>query len=581
MTEFWIDSNFFIAAKETNQIPLLKRLFAQLRNTHQFFITKRIRNEVFFFNDAIRLYFKTITVDNTSEFRNFCFSVRYCLGNSKGKDEPADQSLAFAAAQSDNENYVVTNDEGFQKAKEIKKGFMSNVQVIEPMEFLELVIPELSDANLISELEKLIIDFADHFIKHRLRDQRPIERILENLLLYSTTKDPLTSIKTLPDELRILLQRFISNEILTPQEENKIKLVEKYLMPFVAVYSSDDVHEKSLLIKTLYIQIPRLLSEFKDDATTSQEEIFKYHKGIEELIERELFRLRISETVYNLEECLFDEAYIHFIPLLETNWSFTPKPRALHDLKLLYGIFQLYFDNSKLIVQLIENGFWDQQSEIKQIFELFLQIKEGNISEMINEIGEEDLTIVYNLGLFFCNTGNNFGVKIFDALFQIPYEVLEDFPWHLDYLKRYSLELKINQKKITEPMKLKFLKYLDKKDLEDNTRKKLDRNSELSEPTPLEEAPFFYKQDFFLIRSIEDDDKCEAYCWNDSIRSIIIISIPKNLCSNFKNVRIIKLISGMIKTKRISMQNKKNARIIIELEENFVISLERFKLNII
>ena len=580
MTEFWIDSNFFIAANETNQIPLLKKLFGELRTVHQFFITKRIRDEVYFFNDAIRLYFKILTVENTSEFRNFCLSVRYCLANSKGKNEPADQSLAFAAAQSDNENYLVTNDEGFQKAKEIKQGFMSNIQVIEPMEFLELVIPELSDGELISQLEKLIIDFADHFIKHRLKDQRPIERILENLLLYSTTKDPLTSIKTLPDELRIILQRFISNEILTLQEENRILLIKKYFMPFVSVYSSNDAHEKNLLTRSLYIQIPRLLSEFKEEAKNSQEEIFKNHKGIEELIERELFRLRISETIYNLEECLFDEAYIHFIPLLETNWSFNPKPRTLHDLKLLYGIFQLYFDNSELIAHLIENGFWEKQSEIKQIFELFLQIKEGNISDITNKINEDDLTIIYNLGLFFSNTGNIFGLKIFDTLFNISTERLKVFPWHLDFLKRYSLELKINQKEITEEMKLKFLEFLAKTDLEDNTNKKLDRNSELSEPTPLEEAPFFYKQDFYFIRANEGGTKCEAYCWNDSIRSIVIISIPKNLCSNFKNVRIIKLISGNIITKKISMQNKKNARIIIELEEYFSLDIKRFKLDI-
>ena len=49
MTEFWFDSNFFIAAREARQIPLLKRLFAQLRTTHQFYMTKRIKSELFFF----------------------------------------------------------------------------------------------------------------------------------------------------------------------------------------------------------------------------------------------------------------------------------------------------------------------------------------------------------------------------------------------------------------------------------------------------------------------------------------------------------------------------------------------------
>jgi len=580
MTEFWIDSNFFIVAREARQIPLLKRLFAQLRATHQFCMTKRIRDEVFFFNETIELYFKVISVDNSPEFRNFCSTVRYCLGNSKRDNEPADQSLAYGAAQSDNDNFLVTNDEGFKKAKKIKQRFMNNVRVIEPMEFLELVIPGLSDKNLIRELEKLIIYYADHFIKHRLKDQRPIESILENLLLYSTIKESLVSIQTLPDSLRILLKRFIANEILTSQEENSIVLIKRFLLPFVPVYSANDAQKRSLLTKSLYIQIPALLSEFREEAKDSQKEIFKYHQGIEELIERELLRIRLEETVHYLKDCLFDEAYIHFIPLLETNWSFSIKPRTLHDLKFLYGIFQLYFDNSKLIAQSIENGFWEQQTEIKQIFELFLQIKQGNISDIINVVGDDDLTIVYNLGLFFSNTGNLFGLQIFDTLFHLSNERLKAFPWHLDFLKRYSLELKINQKEINEQIELKFLEFLDKRDLEDNTNKKLDRNSELPEFTPLEVAPFFYKQDFFLIRSNEDGDKCEAYCWNDSIRSIIIISIPKNLCSNFKNVRIIKLIGGNIKTKRISMQNKKNARIIIELDENLILDIKRFKLDI-
>jgi len=51
-----------------------------------------------------------------------------------------------------------------------------------------------------------------------------------------------------------------------------------------------------------------LLSEFKEDAKNSQKEIFKYYEGIEELIERELFRIRITEIIHNFQDCLFDDA---------------------------------------------------------------------------------------------------------------------------------------------------------------------------------------------------------------------------------------------------------------------------------
>ena len=581
MTEFWIDSNFFIAAREANQVPLLKQLFAQLRTTHQFYITKRIRNEVYFFNEPINLYFKTISVEGSEEFKEFCFSVKYSLKNSKRKNEPADQSLAYAAAQSDNENYIVTNDEGFIGAKNIKQRFMSNVQIIEPMEFLEMIIPELSGTILIKELERLIIHFADHFIKHRLKDQRPIESILENLLLYSTTKNSLMPIKILPDELRILLGRFIRNEILTPEEDRKIILVKRYLLPFIPVYSSNDAQERSLLTRALYIQMPKLLSELREEAKDFQEEIFKYHEGIEELIERELFRLRIEETIHYFQECLFEEAYLHFSPLLETNWCFSLKIQTLQNLKLLYGIFQLSFGNFSYINHLMDVGFWKETSEVKQTFNLLLDIKNGKLSNNINEYIEDDLSMLHNLGLFFCNTGNIFGLQLFDVLFELSIENLEKLDWRKEFLKRYVLELRINKREISEEMKTKFLNFLQKKDLENNTLVKFDRNSEVPELTAIKDTNFFFKQPFYLMRAEEQKKNNKTYCWSDGIRSIVSLIIPKRNYSNLKNVKSIQILNGDIKTRKPSPKEKKNARIFIELDENCKLNLERFKLNIL
>jgi len=580
MTEFWIDSNFFIVAREAGQIPLLKRLFAQLRTTHQFFITKRIKDELFFFNDIIELYFKVISVENSVEFRNFCISVKYKLKNSKRNNEPADQSLAYAAAQSDNDNFLVTNDEGFKGAKKIKQGFMSNVRVIEPMEFLELVIPEISDNDLIREIEKLIIHYADHFIKYRLKDQRPIESILENLLLYNTSKESLVSIQTLPDDFRILLKNFMANKILTPQEENSIVFVKKYLLPFVPVYSEKDAQKRAFLTKSLYLQMPELLSELREDAKDSQKQIFKYHEGIEELIERELFRLRITETIYYFQDCLFEEAYLHFSPLLETNWCFPLKIQTLQNLKLLYGIFQLNFGNFSYIDRLMEVGFWKERSEVKQTFNLLLDIKNGKLSKSINDYPKDDLSLLYNLGLFFCNTGNIFGLQLFDVLFELTLENLEKLEWRKEFLKRYVLELRINQREFSEEMKTKFLNFLLKNDLENNTPVKFDRSSELPEPTDIEEANFLFRQPFYFMRGVEQDEFYKTYCWSDAIRSIVILLIPKQIYSNLKNVKSIQIQTGDIKTNKLSPKEKKKARIIIELHENCNLNVERFKLNI-
>ncbi|GAG54209.1 unnamed protein product, partial [marine sediment metagenome] len=317
------------------------------------------------------------------------------------------------------------------------------------------------------------------------------------------------------------------------------------------------------------------------EVKNSEKEIFKYHEEIEELIERELFRIRIEETIYYFQDCLFDEAYLHFSPLLETNWCFPLKIQTLQNLKLLYGIFQLSFGNFSYVNHLVDVGFWKETSEVKQTFNLLLDIKNGKVSNSINEYIEDDLSLLYNLGLFFCNTGNNFGLQLFDVLFELSIENLEKLDWCKEFLKRYVLELRINQREFSEQTKAKLLNFLQEKDLENNTLVKFDRNSELPELTAIDDANFLFKQPFYLMRVEEQGLYDKTYCWNDGIRSIVSLIIPKQISSNLKNVRSIQILGGNIKTKKPAPKEKKNARIFIELDENCSLNLERFKLNIL
>jgi hypothetical protein len=226
-------------------------------------------------------------------------------------------------------------------------------------------------------------------------------------------------------------------------------------------------------------------------------------------------------------------------------------------------------------------GFWKETSEVKQTFNLLLDIKNGKISNKINEYLEDDLSLLYNLGLFFCNTGNIFGLQLFDVLFELTIENLNNLNWRKDFLKRYVLELRINQREFSEEMNTKLLNFLQKKDLENNTSVKFDRNSEVPELTTIEKTNFLFKQPFYLMRAEEQEKYNKTYCWSDGIRSIVSLIIPKQTCSNLKNVRSIQILSGYIKTKRPSPKEKKNARIFIELDDNCILNLERFKLNIL
>jgi len=323
------------------------------------------------------------------------------------------------------------------------------------------------------------------------------------------------------------------------------------------------------------------LSDLRGEIDESQNEIYKYHKGIEELIERELFRVRIEETIHYFQDCLFEEAFLHFSPLLETNWCFPLRIRTLQNLKLLYGIFQLSFGNFNYINHLMDVGFWKETSEVKQTFNLLIAIKNGQIPNNINEYLEDDLSLLYNLGLFFCNTGNIFGLQLLDVLFELSIESLEKLDWCKNFLKRYVLELRISQREFSAETNAKLFNFLQKKDLENNTMVKFDRNSEVTEFTAIEDTNFLFKQPFYLMRAEEQDKYNKTYCWSDGIRSIVSLNIPKQICSNLKNVRSIQILNGDIKTKRPSPKEKKNARIFIELDENCTLNLERFKLNIL
>ena len=585
MTEFWFDSNFFIAAREINKLQILKRLFSELRTKYQFKITRRVRNEIKFFDNIIRIYFQTENIQSSPEFRSFCFNVKSCLGSSKYNDEPADQSLAFGACNSSaNKVFIVSNDEGFRKAKQIESNLMKSVKIVEPMEFIEQIIPDIPDDSFCKELENLIVNYADHFIKYRLKDPkkpRPIESILQNLLLYSTTTVSAVTTTVLPDNYLNAINRYISSEILSKSDENLIKPVEKYFLPFAKIYSSDITQERDILTRSLYLRFPEIISELNEVGKKSTNGILKYYRGIQELVERKVLNLRIEETIHYYQDCLFEKAFLHFNPLLETKWSVNLSPSTIQDLKLLFGIFQLHFANFGLVEYLIQSSYWQKSNEIKNIFQMLINIKNQNISEDINKFNVEDITLLFNLGLYFCNAGNIFGLHIFDVLFNLDTNKLKNLEWYLDYLKRYILELRINERKISPQMEEKFLHFLNESDLADNTKVKFDRSLELNEMTPLENTNFLYKQIFYFMRALEQDAYYETYCWNDSIRSIVIVHIPYNLCNNLKNVKTLKVLGGNLQTKKISLSKKKNARIIIELDINCKLYLERFKLEII
>lgn len=599
MTEYWLDANFFIPAEKFHHyLTTFNDVIAFIgrkKKEYSLKITKRVSNEVKRFSNLIHIYFKTVTIENSQEFRDYCKETRFAIGYSKEKKEPADNSLAFAALTSENDAFIVTNDEGFLKIKRKKPNLLKNVEIIEPTDFLKKIMLEVEDDDFKERIRFLIIHYSEHFITFRLKNQRSITRILESLLVVGTitTLVPIstkigTPQKGLPKRDMNALERFISNQTLTDQEKNRLKPIASVFEPFADYYKSVGINPQNAhnnLTGFLYLKFPELLLNLRQlalmEKKDGEKEILNYTYTLERFMLKKMFSIRIKETIQYYNECDFKKAFLHFKPLLESDWqSLKLSSEKKSVLKFLYGIFLLNVEDLEFLEYLITNDFWEEFKNIDQIFKILFNIVKGIDSEIQN-LTDSRIQLFYNLGLYYANSGSPFGFNIFNAIFQLDRRGLENLEWYKDFLKRYLLEIRINQKEISEAMKIKFLKFFPTS-LDDNTNSTFDRNYELKEFTPIDDTPTFYRQVLYFITMKELDHFIEAYCWNDMIRSIVLLQIPRKLCPRLKNVKTLQIKSGNIKTKKILPMDKKKkkARIIIELDENFHLDLERFQMKI-
>lgn len=616
MSKFWFDTNFFLPANSDEEsLTTLKVLLSKIRTKYPLYTTVRIKRELNSskFRDQIRALFNIERVEDSDEFTTFCRENKCYLGYSKKLNEPADLSLVYAASKSREKSYIITNDEGFLSVKKKRRNLMRNVDILEPTDFLkDVLINSEFDDGFNKKIEELIISYAEHFIMYRLgaeSGKRPIERILKSILSFSqniTSYSSETTIASnsaetiLPEKYKTPLTKYIRNEHMSNAEQNLLTPALKFFKPIASYYKSYSISENGLIknisgvngdldvkyfTNLLYLQIPELLEELSTSEQSDNNTILKYTPALQRILLKELLSIRIQQTVSFLKDCYFDEAFYHFRPIMESHWNIPISKERKGILKLLFGIFLLNLQDFHLFEYLLEEEFWDEYPRLTALFEtLFSTVRQESTLEGIDiseTLSKGDFNLIYHLGLYFANTGNILGLKIFGLFFQLDAEKLAEFEWHTELLERYLLELRINQEEITDQMKEKFLTFLDAQKLQDNTHTKLDSKNELEKFTPIDKAPYLYQQQFFLINHQRVDDGIEAYCWNDIIRSIMIIKFPPNLNVHLENVRTINIKEGKIKTNKIPLidRNHKHARIVIEIHKNAKLEFKKFNID--
>ena len=233
MTDYWFDANFFIPARSSpNYESTFKQIISKIgrqKDKYTLRITKLVSKEIQGFETLIHALFKVTHVPNDKDFQDFCNKVDRFIGRSKKWDEPADASLIYAALQLEKKSVIVSSDEGFMRIKRYFRDIMKNINVIEPTTFLKHVLLYIEDKNFKEEIKQLILYYAEHFIKFLMNHNRPIERILESLLIFDVQAPVIQEpriekqdFNTLTDEDVKLIKKFLKGDILTSLEQKRI-----------------------------------------------------------------------------------------------------------------------------------------------------------------------------------------------------------------------------------------------------------------------------------------------------------------------------------------------------------------------
>lgn len=589
MTDYWFDANFFIPSQSS---PDYESTFKQIisilgtqRSKYTLRITKLISKEIHGLESLIHALFKVTNVPKDKDFQDFCKKMDRFISPSKGLEEPADASLIYAALQLEKNCVIVSSDEGFMRVKRNNRELMKNIKLIEPTSFLKHVLLYNEDENFKKKIKQLILHYAEYFIKYLMNYNRPIERILESLLILDIQAPIIKELlpenqkyDSLTEEDEKIIKNFLEEKTLTSSEQERVLPIKEILYPLKHFYMSLGKDNHKTITRTLYVSLSDLLYEIRQ-LSEREGEISQYKSALEYFLRSEVFNIHIQETIHFFKDCYFDEAFYHFRSLIESDWNLMLSEEIIGILKFLYGVFLLNVRDFEFFNYLFKGGFWKSYSHINSIFHILSEIKEGKLPDLSN-LTDSDLFFIYNLGQYYCNTRNELGHLIFNVIFSLKEEKLKILTWHEEFLYRYVRDLRVNQIDINDEIQNKILHFLPEKCLENNTNINFDTTLTLHDFLPIENANSLYKQPFYMAHMEENDKTYEVLCWNETIKSFVLLEIPRELNINLKNANSLKIKSGNIKTKNVPMKKKKIARVVILLDETCKLDFEQFHIEI-
>ncbi len=589
---FWLDANFFIpASRDREKTLILRDLLKRVSDQEKYalYTTDLVADEVPYMFSQIKTYLHLQETDQKDpQFQKFIRRTSRFTGKSKKDKLPADQSLGFYAykdskpskdkdAPKDINTYIVTDDEGFHRIKnESALIYFNHLEVWEPTEFLKRLSEILGDSSLIEEVKDLISYYFNYFAKYLLENQRGIERLIKSVLVYSeplqlALEDHIESQDTNHLKILEILRDFLNEDTIAQSQSQKIEFLLPFFEPLKRVLNiqqrrilgkekkkATDMQQEWIsrqpLIKFLYLLSPKLERVLMENTHPLSDSI----KGeILRMFERSIAKVRVNETVLAIREGDFQRAFYHFRNLLESRSDITGIRGER--LRLIYGIILFSQGDIDFLNLLVQNQYFTEESLAFKTFFAVTQILKSEITtEKINQLDDDILKILFRISTITGQDekGHAHSLMIQNALFQIDKGRIMNLEWWEDFLRTHLITLRMASSDIGEDKMRVFEEFLDGKMLKDNTHNQMDRSILLETFTPIQKAPELYSSPLYISERRDDNDYIKYICWMNTLRSFVVLEIPKEDHRELKmkkNLKMLKISRGRIRTKHFSI----------------------------
>jgi len=578
---FVIDSNFFIALKETNHMDIidcLKEIAEKLnykfyaphgvydelqsRDTHMGILLKKIAEIVSVEQDELYRYVKDI-------------ATRY---NYISVDEIVDIEVISLEKGLSKEKPVgiITFDVGIANTINDKHLKSDKLCVIYPTSFL-LKFVTYAPNSLKNKLKVASHDMLKYFSEYRLKKKRSLDDLIEDLINITVEFADLSA-----RELEIIergkysaLIKYLTGEALTPLERTTIQ---KYI----------PVLDKTKKVMNMEnpADIERALFELNSDLILLNKQLDPMEltiliSVIAQMTARKRFSLILTHLRQNkLDKAIAQIETLRIMSLFQKHEGYKQFIARAHLILGLLQFLKQQYDAAFNCLSIAEKLVpLDTHGEILKLLLYITTQQYSNAEEILKSITSEENPLIFNLladfaHKFVLQRQYNIAAKTLNIASKCKYVDKKLLTEKVLVLLRSNHDL---DKKTIEELQ----NYLDPSMLVEHTNKPIDKKFLSDKPISVGNLHQAFKETMPVIEAYTmNQDQALFVMWNYALRSRIGLIVPMSFISNIDNVFSVKIVDGMItKTKKpsVSEKNKFKVRVIIVASKNISLEFERWK----